>query len=649
MIMKYNKKYNFFGWLSVSALLMATACADNADLYMSQVASDSKNIVTLTVEPPSQLVGTRASGDESAPDLHHISDGSKVDILIYALYEESNGTYTLVTDDYETGANKPEKAEGVPEGQTRINLTQADYPHKIQLTLAEGKKYMMVFWAQNSTTLAYDTKDLRQVEVKYDNAKNNDELRDAFCTSVPIDGKTRKYTAILKRPFAQINVGTTGWDYEGAAELKPSAVSYTHSQITLKDVAKYYDVLKEVTLESITGEDGQSVSGKTDATFKYDWLPAFINVEDKEQLSSYKPVNEEEYLRVHVYGKDKKDYYPYKGWDVYKPYRNNPETEEAKDALKTETYKYLSMCYVLVPEANAIESGTADDATFGYVIPSIKFEAKGIEPKNDDKKGSGDDEENGKKMAAIDNIEQDGIGIGEVFTISNVPAQKNWRTNILSDSFFTFPQKFSIDIVPEYCGDYNYNGDNDYNQDGEKDGTIEAEWPIKYKETYTVTFNGKKIESSTGEERGTIRFDQWETPGKTLDYHNKFINGDVLYNGITFTSALKLNSSVNIQFTTLYHTKVYIVQSVWEEQGKEEYGEDSNKTYKRTIKFDNEELPIVSATTPADSKNVRLYTLDVSAGTHSITKGSGESGLLYLEVKTYDILDDTIDEAEYNK
>ena len=43
----------------------------------------------------------------------------------------------------------------------------------------------------------------------------------------------------------------------------------------------------------------------------------------------------------------------------------------------------------------------------------------------------------------------------------------------------------------------------------------------------------------------------------------------------------------------------------------------------------------ISATTPAGSNGVRVYTLTgIGADTHKITRGSGESGLFYVEVKT---------------
>ena len=74
-----------------------------------------------------------------------------------------------------------------------------------------------------------------------------------------------------------------------------------------------------------------------------------------------------------------------------------------------------------------------------------------------------------------------------------------------------------------------------------------------------------------------------------------------------------------VQFTTKATATIIIVQSTWSDN---------------TIKFDNRELGIASATTPDDSEGIRVYTITgVEAGEHKITRGSGESGLFYVEVR----------------
>jgi hypothetical protein len=79
-----------------------------------------------------------------------------------------------------------------------------------------------------------------------------------------------------------------------------------------------------------------------------------------------------------------------------------------------------------------------------------------------------------------------------------------------------------------------------------------------------------------------------------------------------------------VAFTATYLSTVTIVQSTW-----------SNYT----IKFDDEELDVASATTPTGSSGVRVYTLtNVAAGEHRITRGNGESGLFFVEVNTAPVI-----------
>ena len=53
------------------------------------------------------------------------------------------------------------------------------------------------------------------------------------------------------------------------------------------------------------------------------------------------------------------------------------------------------------------------------------------------------------------------------------------------------------------------------------------------------------------------------------------------------------------------------------------------------VELDGTELDISTAATPSDSEGVRLYTIaGIASGTHKITRGSGESGIFYVEVKT---------------
>ena len=71
--------------------------------------------------------------------------------------------------------------------------------------------------------------------------------------------------------------------------------------------------------------------------------------------------------------------------------------------------------------------------------------------------------------------------------------------------------------------------------------------------------------------------------------------------------------------TTAAKATIIIVQSTWSEH---------------TLKFDGTELPLSTASTPDGSEGVRVYSLsNVAVGDHQIARGSGESGILYVEVR----------------
>ena len=126
--------------------------------------------------------------------------------------------------------------------------------------------------------------------------------------------------------------------------------------------------------------------------------------------------------------------------------------------------------------------------------------------------------------------------------------------------------------------------------------------------TYSVMFNGSDIESEAG----------FFSYGSGKHNFNSKVTGT--YDGVTYQSGLKMEGSTLIEFTTKSTATVTIVQSTWSEH---------------TIKFDGNELSLSYAVTPTNSEGVRAYTIDgVGAGDHQIARGSGESGIMYVEVKT---------------
>ncbi len=125
---------------------------------------------------------------------------------------------------------------------------------------------------------------------------------------------------------------------------------------------------------------------------------------------------------------------------------------------------------------------------------------------------------------------------------------------------------------------------------------------------YTIMFNGSDVQS----EEGYFTFGD----GKH-NFNSKFTGK---YDGVEYSQGLKMEGTTMVQFTTTAPTStIIIVQSTWSEY---------------TLKFDGSELNVSTATTPDGSEGVRVYTLSgIGEGTHTITRGSGESGLFYVQVQ----------------
>ena len=260
-----NKKL-ILGMFAAAGMLLATSCT-NDEFEATQSGNEAQ--VSFDLELEGHL-GTKA-----------ISDGTKADKLVYAVYKlDANGTPVL------------QNVVGSTDGQFVKNDFQSG--DKVTMSLAKGQTYLVAFWAQDGDCNAYDTKDLTAVKVDYtvDGGLNNDELRDAFFKTLVFEVTGNKtIDVVLKRPFAQVNLGVTAEDWEAAVG---SGINIENSAVEIKNVANEINLL--------TG----AVSGnETVATYTSNAIP-------------------EETLYV--------------------------ETDETKDGK--ESYKWLSMSYILVADAD---------------------------------------------------------------------------------------------------------------------------------------------------------------------------------------------------------------------------------------------------------------------------------------------------------
>lgn len=448
---------HIFG-LVAAASLLTTSCTDNITLQSpsSEAELNTEGEVVFFVRPYSR-VSSRADNPDfvgpvdpldpgftyepEIPDpSFHISDGSHIDVLKFAVYEiTSDGHEKLCTEYQKFNTTVGRVTAGIGQNVYDMGAFSGNtWPMEVRLLLDPFKKYRVVFWAQNSSTSAYDSSDFTDIKVSYKNATNNDELRDAYSAVVEISGKPAVHNLYLHRVLAQINIGTAGWDYEGAGYLKPDEVIYARSKVVISGVADHYNALH---CWAYVSKDATGKDIPQEVTFDYERMPAFTHLIDYQWSAlQYTPYRNEEFLRVNT--DENTAIEPYKGWADYDKFRTEHEDEfSAGERPATETFKYLSMCYVLVPTAQSVDDNSDDDSA------------------DDGKDDNDDNGDNGAVLSsltfyALGQTDKDG-GIGETFTIKNVPVQRNWRTNILSDNLFVANMQYHVYIVPTFCGDYN--------------------------------------------------------------------------------------------------------------------------------------------------------------------------------------------------
>lgn len=175
------------------------------------------------------------------------SDGTQATHLQYAVYNEKGEILDELT---------------VTDGTIKLKTT-------VNLQLTTGNTYSVLFWA--ATNDAPYTVDLtnKTMEVKYENALSNDEKRDAFYKyeTFTVTGPT-SLDVKLKRPFAQLNIGTNDLAASKKAgyEVTQSWVAvpvYTNLNLATGEVANQH--LRKFNLNNIPTGEAFPVAG-------YDYL-----------------------------------------------------------------------------------------------------------------------------------------------------------------------------------------------------------------------------------------------------------------------------------------------------------------------------------------------------------------------------------------
>ncbi len=166
----------FFGMMALVAMV-ATSCQQDVDLdqqvNLGETATVSFNLAT-------PQIATKAKFSEGALATH----------LQYAVYDANQNILDTFT---------------VTDGVINSGSTQVEF----QLTT--GNTYYVLFWAAAPNAPYTVNLAAKTMEVSYNNAVSSDENRDAFYyyDDFTVEAGMAPISAELKRPFAQLNIGTS--------------------------------------------------------------------------------------------------------------------------------------------------------------------------------------------------------------------------------------------------------------------------------------------------------------------------------------------------------------------------------------------------------------------------------------------------------
>ena len=202
------------------AMLATTSCKDDlAESFVGEQAT-----VEFSISTPE--IATRA-----------YSDGATATHLQYAVYDAAGNILSDLT-----------KTDATINGSTTVNLK-----------LTTGNSYSVIFWAAAPNapyTVDFTNK---KMTVDYSAALSNDENRDAFYVKHDFTVKGAQTETIeLRRPFAQLNIGTADYAASTSAGYTP-----TQSYVKVSDIY--------TTLNLASGEVDKNTM--TSAEFAYAAIP----------------------------------------------------------------------------------------------------------------------------------------------------------------------------------------------------------------------------------------------------------------------------------------------------------------------------------------------------------------------------------------
>lgn len=211
------KKFYYSLFAAVSMMLAVTSCSQEEDFGQESSGDLTKFSVSLK-----GAVQSRAAGD-----------GKTVDKLYCAVYQGEDTNRTKVYSK-EVGINNDLTAE-------------------VTVPILKGEEYDIIFWAQKDGIGIYDISDLQSIKVNYTNSTlSNQESYDAFYNALDnFTADNKVHTIVLRRPFAQLNLGTSDWEKaKDGLPMIPDANGtlqkqdpVTHSEVVIKGLANTFNPL----------------------------------------------------------------------------------------------------------------------------------------------------------------------------------------------------------------------------------------------------------------------------------------------------------------------------------------------------------------------------------------------------------------------
>ena len=221
---------------ALAAMVLAGSCQQELN-----PVTDGDTTVTFSV----------AAGDVATKA---IADGTNVDALYWEIY----------------GTDVKTAAAPLGNGSTKERV---DGKFTVTLKLLADQEYNIIFWAQVDGNNHYEWTDLRNISIKdASDIDANDESRAAFFKVYNFtteNGVSINETVTLKRPFSQINLGSTTYE-TSFNNVNGGNVKVETSQMTVTQVATSFNTLDGVGEgeQVITYNAAATPNGEADKTQK---------------------------------------------------------------------------------------------------------------------------------------------------------------------------------------------------------------------------------------------------------------------------------------------------------------------------------------------------------------------------------------------